>query len=84
MNGSEVGTGKHGYNCREVAIKGRFSIRRFKQINQMSNQEDLVIVQCREVADVVGWSLVKFQSTQNINSGTYLILQFLEYQVWKS
>ena len=50
----------------------------------MSNQEDLVIVQCREVTDVVRWSLVKFQSTQNINSGTYLILQFLEYQVWKS
>ena len=29
MNGSEVGTGKHG-RCREVAIIGRFSIRGFE------------------------------------------------------
>ena len=26
MNGSEVGTGKHG-RCKEVAVMGRFSIR---------------------------------------------------------
>ena len=29
MNGSEVGTGKHG-RCKEVAILGRFSIRGFE------------------------------------------------------
>ena len=29
MNGSEVGTEKHG-RCREVAVVGRFSIRGFE------------------------------------------------------
>ena len=29
MNGSEVGTGKHG-RCEEVAVVGRFSIRGFE------------------------------------------------------
>ena len=29
MNGSEVGTGKHG-RCKEVAVMGRFSIRGFE------------------------------------------------------
>ena len=29
MNGSEVGTGKHG-RCKEVAVMGRISIRGFE------------------------------------------------------
>ena len=29
MNGSEVGTGKHGH-CKEVAVMGRISIRGFE------------------------------------------------------
>ena len=29
MNGSEVGTGKHG-RCKEVAVMGRISIRGFR------------------------------------------------------
>ena len=29
MNGSEVGTGKHG-RCKEVAVMGTFSIKRFE------------------------------------------------------
>ena len=72
MNGTDVGTGKHG-RCRDVAIVGRFSIRGFERMDQKSGQENM--------ADEERWTLVEVR-LYRVEMAGKSIYELLNFQIF--